>query len=152
MSGRRYNERRIEERGAAAVELALVLPLLLTLVFGIVQYGLYFWALQGGADAARHAARMSAVGSPRTCAALGAEVNNALGGFSSGAATVERSYVKAEGNTAAGVEIGDRVEVTVTFRSIDLNVPFVPFVNDGTVAERARARVDFVPSSPEACP
>lgn len=40
------------ERGASAVEFTLVSSLLFTLVFGIVQYGMYFWQLQGGAAAA----------------------------------------------------------------------------------------------------
>lgn len=48
------------ERGAAAVEFALVVPLLLLLVFGIVQYGYmltYRQAIsQGAAEAARSAA------------------------------------------------------------------------------------------------
>ena len=40
------------EDGASAVEFALVMVPLLTLVFGILQYGLYFWSMQGGADTA----------------------------------------------------------------------------------------------------
>ncbi|GGO70169.1 TadE/TadG family type IV pilus assembly protein [Nocardioides deserti] len=151
MTGRRHRERRGKEGGAAAVEFALVLPLLLLLVFGIIQYGLYFWALQGGADAARHAARVSAVGGSITCAHLASEVGPKLDGFSSGAPTIERSYLDAEGNTAAAVEVGDRVEISVTFPSIDLNLPFVPFVNGGLVEQTVQARVDHVPSVPEAC-
>lgn len=47
------------ERGAAAVEFALVVPILLALMFGIVDYGLWFGdslnVRQGVDEAARHA-------------------------------------------------------------------------------------------------
>ena len=142
---------RRNERGASAVEFALVMPILLVLVFGLIQYGLYFWALQGGADAARTGARLSAVGKPSTCTAFRTEVGNQVSNFSQGTPTITRSYSNAEGNTAAAVEIGDRVQVTVTFNSIDLNLPFVPFINDGRVSETVEARVDYTPSPPEAC-
>lgn len=50
------------EQGAAAVEFALVaLPLFLVL-FGIIQYGLLFYQVQGAASAAKDAARWAAAG------------------------------------------------------------------------------------------
>ena len=139
------------ERGASAVEFALVMPILLVLIFGLIQYGLYFWALQGGADATRHGARLSAVGDPAECSDFRSDVSTKLGSFSEGTPTIERSYAKAEGNTGAGVEIGDRVTDVVEFNSIDLNFPFVPFIDNGTISQSVVARVDYVPSQPEAC-
>src|SRR5437868_13503743 len=51
--------RRRGDRGASAVEFALVSPLLFTLLFGIIDYGLYFAdalsVQQGVSDAAREA-------------------------------------------------------------------------------------------------
>jgi Flp pilus assembly protein TadG len=41
MSMTRFRRRR-DEGGAAAVEFALLAPIVLLLVFGIIQYGLYF--------------------------------------------------------------------------------------------------------------
>ena len=140
-----------DQRGAAAVEFALVVPILLILVFGLIQYGLYFWALQGGADAARYAARLSAVGKPSACSSLRSQVTSDIGPYLRGTPTITRSYTKAEGNTGTGVEIGDRVTVVVTFNSIDLNFPLVPFVDNGRVSESVQARVDYVPSAPETC-
>ena len=50
-----------DERGAAAVELAIVLPILILLVFGIIQFSIYFNRLQGLQAAAREGARVAAL-------------------------------------------------------------------------------------------
>lgn len=47
------------ERAAAIVEFAVVLPLLLTMLFGIIEYGWAFMVRQGLQNAAREGARMS---------------------------------------------------------------------------------------------
>ncbi len=56
-SGQRENE-----SGAALVEFALVLPLLLVLVFGIIDFGLYFYNDLQLTHVARDAARFASVG------------------------------------------------------------------------------------------
>lgn len=53
---------RPEERGSSAVEFAVVLPLLLILVFGIIEFGLAFYRAQNFQAAAREGARMLSVG------------------------------------------------------------------------------------------
>lgn len=50
------------DRGAAAVEMALVLPLLLLLVFGVIDFGRMFNAQLTLTEAAREGARAAAVG------------------------------------------------------------------------------------------
>lgn len=50
------------ERGASAVEFALVLSLLFLLVFGIIQFGIAYNRTQGLHAAAREGARVAAVG------------------------------------------------------------------------------------------
>src|SRR4051812_15361711 len=106
------------QRGAVAVEFALVLLfLLLPLVFGIMQYGLYFWAFQGGSDVTRDAARRAAVGSPADCnsyvTGVRAEVSG-LRAVDSPEPVVTRDYAKDAGNTEAGVvQVGDKVTVRV---------------------------------------
>jgi Flp pilus assembly protein TadG len=54
--------RRQDERGAALVELALVVPILMLLVFGIVEFGTAFNASQSLRQGVREAARQGAVG------------------------------------------------------------------------------------------
>ncbi|MHB8996334.1 MAG: TadE/TadG family type IV pilus assembly protein [Armatimonadota bacterium] len=51
-------------RGAAAVEFALVLPLLLALLFGIIEFGLVFKDQLAILQAAREGSRIAAVGRP----------------------------------------------------------------------------------------
>ena len=50
------------DSGASAVEFALVSLILFPLLFGILQYGYYFFALQNGNSVAREAARKVSVG------------------------------------------------------------------------------------------
>ncbi len=66
------SRRRLEDRGQALTEFALVLPILLLVMFGIIDFG---WALQAWLsteNAARHAARFASVGAydPAYCVDL----------------------------------------------------------------------------------
>ena len=143
------------ERGAAAVEFAFIMPILFLILFAIIQYGLYFWAYQGGSDAARSAARLGAVGNPVGCDDFRAAVNEDIAGVSDDpGAVISRTYEDAGGATVdpANVDIGDYVVVDISFESTDLQIPFLPFVNDGQVNASARARVDYLNNGkPEAC-
>jgi Flp pilus assembly protein TadG len=135
------NRRRRGERGAAAVEFALLAPIVLLLVFGIIQYGLYFWADQGGSDAGRDAARLSAVGKPTDCATFTANVTAPIDSMGNNF-DITRTYTDSDGD--GQIEVGDNVTVTVTFDSIDLQIPFLPFIDHGQVSSTAKARVEYV--------
>jgi Flp pilus assembly protein TadG len=148
--------RRRSEGGAVAVEFALVMLPLVVLLFGAIQYGLYFWAMQGGSDVARSAARLSAVGdaATNTCAAFRDDIRSQIDGLAanSATATIRRTYL----DTAEpdGVNVGDKVRISVQFKSTDLHFPFIPFVHDGLVTSTAESRVDWVPdpdNPPEDC-
>lgn len=150
--------RRGQQRGSSAVEFALVMTfVLLPLLFGIMQYGLYFWTYQGGSDVTRDAARMAAVSSPVACTDFSSAINADLVGLKSTAATapaptITRTYAKGPGNTGAGVEVGDLVTVNVSFHIKDRGLPFVPLPNHGLIASRATSRVERVTSpAPVTC-
>lgn len=71
-----------DERGASAVEFALVMPLLVLFLFGIISYGYMFSVRQALTQAAAEGARAAAVaptGQASTDAV--AAVNTALGGL-----------------------------------------------------------------------
>lgn len=55
------------DRGAVAIEFALVLPLLVILVFGIIDFGRLFNAQETLTQAAREGARLAALNDPNTC-------------------------------------------------------------------------------------
>lgn len=145
-----FRRKRDEESGAAAIEFALVMLPVIILLFGLVQYAFYFWAMQGGSDIARSAARLSSVGRPASCeefrSAVSGQINDLVG--TAATATIERTYDR---QTPAEVTVGDTVSVVVRFKSPDMNFPFIPFINDGLVTARAESRVDFVPDQPESC-
>jgi hypothetical protein len=151
--------RRRADRGASAVEFALVLPFLLLLVFGLIQYGLLFWAIQGGSDVARHAARLSAVGEPTSCTDFRTEVTGFIGAFDDGdAAVINRRYEAPDGTVkTTGIEVGDVAIITIQFDAINANLPFVPYPNDNpdagnyTVTQTAEARVERIDGEPETC-
>lgn len=154
MKRTRTGPRRRAEGGAVAIEFALVMPIFLLLVFGMIQYGLYFWAAQGSSSATRDAARRAAVGDFPTCAEFRADVRTRIDSLGDPAsARIFRTYQDGPGNLKPTVEVGDVVTVTVEFQTPDLHIPLVPFLDDGTVRQSADARVENVPTdSVEACP
>lgn len=130
------------ERGAMAVETALIFPIIFAVMFGIIQYGIYFWGRSTAAASARESARQLAVGTDWACSRdLAAEKTNGAGA----GAVVTRRYVNAT-NTA---KIGDLVEVTVTART--LAPKFLPLPDGGAITEVATARVENIPTSPLGC-
>ena len=73
--------RRTDDRGASAVEFALVVPLLLILVFGIINFGVLFSQQLTMNNAVREGARRAVVAdpnAPRTCAQIITSVRNEL--------------------------------------------------------------------------
>src|SRR3954453_23710032 len=64
---RRHGSAR-DERGAAAVEFALVTPLLLVILFGIVDYGIWFSDSISARQAVRDGARAGPIDSLGACA------------------------------------------------------------------------------------
>jgi Flp pilus assembly protein TadG len=132
-------QRRRDERGSVAVEFALVAPILFAILFGILQYGYQYWALETASATAREAARRFAVGTALTCT-----TNEAMSNADSaalGPVTVTR--------TPVSPKVGDVVTVTVSFQSLDMHLFPVP--DDGWVSETASARVETVPATPLAC-
>ncbi|WP_171123771.1 MULTISPECIES: TadE/TadG family type IV pilus assembly protein [unclassified Ruegeria] len=58
-----------QDRGAALVELAIVIPIFLFLIFGVIDYGRLYWSTTAAQKAMHTAARLATVGPPQ-CGAL----------------------------------------------------------------------------------
>lgn len=123
------------ERGAAAVEFGLIAIVLFTLLFGVIQFGIWFWAWQAGGHAAREAARAAAV-NPCAKDKIEAKGNAGL----AGAPTSTTPVITVSPTT--GFKSGDDVTVRVRFTTFDLG--FFPGY-DGVVDKSATSRVEYVP-------
>ena len=139
------------EDGATALEFGLVAPIIFMAIFGIIQYGFMFWALQTASATAREAARSLIVGTVEPCTLDRAEhmaQNPAVGG---GSPVATATYYDPDGAVVAAPVEGGLVEVEVALTTLDLHVPFLPLPDGGNVVETAEARVENVPAVPLPC-
>jgi Flp pilus assembly protein TadG len=144
--------KRRKQDGAAAVEFALVLPVLLIIVFGIIAYGFVFAAQLNMNSAARDASRAGVVqplvGTPMTCQAIANQAKTASNTIgltpSKVSVTVSSPSVtptptptctvpasgSATGSTTAtmctGSATGGQLKVVITYSSVKVPVPLVP--------------------------
>jgi len=109
------------DRGAAAVEFALVVPILITLIVGMIEFGLVYNAYIGVTHAAREGARMAAVGA-----------------YDAATVKARASQLDPAKVTVSEFETADYCEVTVTY-DYELEIPFVPG-QELTLASTARMR------------
>lgn len=140
---RNLNRNAPAESGAASVEFALILPVLMLILFGIIQYGYYFFAAQNGSSVLREVTRKVAVGDCPNDTDITSYVSTRLGGLSYSGLTVTRTW---ENGSAA---IGDKVTVDLEFKTLDMNLPFLPLPGGEAIVSRsADARVeDLTPGS-----
>lgn len=106
------------QRGAALVEFAFVLPVLLILLFGIVEFAVAFNRAQAVEASAREGGRLAAISTTST-GDVTTRVNDALAGISlDGAVSVS---VNPGGQPCFGRQ-GEQVTVTVSTPH-DVNIP-----------------------------
>lgn len=137
------NTSKRRERGASAVELAIVAPFLLILLLGIVEFGFVFGQYNELRHAVREGARYAAVSEPDLVAPVGvgnedvvATVCNALG---LGAPVVEIT------TTQAGTAIGDVGSITVTLDTGSLsNAPIISIFVPDQLENTATFRLEQV--------
>jgi Flp pilus assembly protein TadG len=138
------------ESGAVAVEFALILVPFLVLIFGMVQYGMYFYSAQAGSHAANTAIRELSVGKCTHGTELQDFVEEKLGGsYKVGTAAASTSYVNSDGTIPAApqaenVTVGGQVTLTVAFDSINLNFPLLPFLSEPKITRTVDARVEWL--------
>jgi len=106
------------EKGASAVEFALILPILIILVFGIVQFGIAYNNYIALTHAAREGARLAAVGKYEE---LG--VDEFEERVRESAPTVQIETITVE--NPDGISIGSKIVITVTGKVLNIEIPLV---------------------------
>lgn len=98
------------ERGASAVEFALVLPILMVLVLGLIQFGFIFFHYISITHASREGARWAALEQPDADVRL--KVKNSAPGLALTDADID---IDPAGDRSS--HIGDPVKVTVRYKT-----------------------------------
>jgi Flp pilus assembly protein TadG len=127
-----------QERGAAAVEFALVGIIMVTLIALTVQFAVLFWGYQAASSAAREAARFGAV-EPCDNAAIAARGDQRVDEVAPVAGSTGFTSV----TSGTPVQVGDQLTVRVTFSTFNL-VPLpvaFPAIN-----RTATTRVENIPA------
>jgi len=123
------------EEGVAAVEFALILPVLALLLFGVLEFGRVWSQYQVFQGAAREGARCAAVASTSECD-IQTAIDNAAGPYQPDEdATVEILGGGAAPEGCTDADRGEDVQVSWE-QSLDINIPFW---NDVTVTPTIKA-------------
>lgn len=125
------------DTGAAAVEFALVMPILFLLIFGVIQYGWYFYVAENTSGAASNVTRRLAVGDCWTSP----QAENY-------AKAQAPQVTSATASPSSMPTVGDPFTVTVT-ADADI-IGFLPMPNGGVVTRTVTARLED--TTAEACP
>lgn len=143
--------RQPRDEGASSVEFALVASfLLLPLLFGIIQYGFYFFQATAAEHVAQEGARLAAVGID-DCETWKQQVRQRATGVAMTELTLGAPRTPGEESTVPQQpeKRGDEFEVVVTWiPAIDL--PFVPGIPE-SMDETAISRVERVGDVKAAC-
>lgn len=144
---------RTGERGASVLEFGLVAPLVLMLIFGIIQYGYEYWSLTTASATAREAVRKMIVGEDwNSCVLPRVRTHADHVAVGSAPADANFRYTDDAGATLSRApRVGDLVEVTVSFKSLHLGLPFLPVPEDGRVRQSSTARIESIPALPPPC-
>jgi len=115
------NDRR-RERGTSVVEMAIVLPLLLTLVFAIGEFGLMYTQWQTLTNAAREGARAGVVFRGTNCVAgtVQTEIQNAVSTYmvNTGVATASITTNSSGVCTGSGTQLQVTAQVPYSFAAL----------------------------------
>ena len=135
------------EEGAAAVEFALLLPLLVLLLFGLIQFGAAFNTRIQATNAAREAARMAVVGVD--------DWSDLGGGTPFWEVVRERAGLGAISNCTLSTDdvVGGTLTVSFDF-PLDLVIPFMPSPpswQTGTARASMRIEQLSAPGGPGGC-
>jgi Flp pilus assembly protein TadG len=147
------------ERGAALVEFALVVPILLLLLFGIVEFGIAFndyISVRNGSREGARAAVVNDVKNAPSCTINGGTVSPPAAPTSAGDATnaivcktknrigLDESQVKVK-VSVAGTSIGDTVTVCASVPVQTLSGLLAPIMSGKVLTSNVTMRLEQVP-------
>jgi len=122
------------DRGAAAVEFAIVLPLFLVLVLGTIDFGYFFFVTEVMTNAAREGARAGSVADASVRDPY-ADASKVAGDYIK-AAGLQTRVKKVDPVSTGVVSGGDSIQVEVTYYAQSLTGLFTDlfkiFASDGT--------------------
>jgi Flp pilus assembly protein TadG len=124
----RSSSRLGSERAAAAVEFAIVAPLLFMLIFGVIQFGIAFLEVQSIRGAVREGGRAAAVGGD-VDAARDAVISAAAGAIPAsleGSISVSSTCVKGADQEGTDVAVSFPVGALNGGTGIPIQIPFIP--------------------------
>jgi len=121
-----------DQEGAVAVEFAIVMILLVTILLGVIQFGIATSKVEVYEGAAREGARYAAVGCypniPCDNTKIANIVRNAAIGY-----TIGPGSPAANGVCGSSIPSGSPVTVSWT-QNFTINIPFVPGLNPRTIS------------------
>ena len=133
VASRRRGEGRLDlkhhfDRGAAAVEMALVMPILILMVMGIIDFGRIFNGQIQLSQAAREGARIAALGtSGYSVAAVEARATAALNNpaMQGGAVTISVDVVTVGGATVGTTSrVCQATDITDNYGRVTITIPY----------------------------
>jgi Flp pilus assembly protein TadG len=158
MRQRLASRRRRDENGASAVEFALIMPIFIVLVFGIIAFGIVFAQNLALGNSARQAARFAVV-QERTCGEIRTEARDSATGtiamntanigvtveriVSGGGATTLCGGAGSDANKPCeGAAEGSSIKVETTYQS-KVIIPLVVSDNNVTINGEGIFRCEF---------
>jgi hypothetical protein len=136
-----HERRARDERGSALVELALVLPLVLMLVFGIIEFSATYNNVRNGT---REGARMAVVDDVSADSACSA------GAMAIVCKTKERIGLDTSktkvGIRLDGTSVGDTVTICATYPAFNITGIMAPFLGGKTVSSSVTMRLEQTPT------
>jgi hypothetical protein len=138
---------RADEQGTALVEFALILPILIALLFGVIEFGFAFNSNLEVRSASREGARLAAVdngcGSGTSCSSPGVQRDNLIVATRAKATGLaNRQSIKISVSLPNGTQAGKDAEVCLNYTLQSKTGLFSPVLNNVVLKSKAVMRLE----------
>lgn len=143
------------ERGAALVEFGIVAPMLLVLLFGVVEFGLLFGQKLDVSSGAREGARMASVNYQANSGSTGAtQASEIVAAVCSRMEVANNTTVTID--VSNGTAVGDTMTLTVEATAQPVTGVFDPWLSSRVLSSEVEVRIEqavtYAATTQEACP